>query len=345
MWRLIRIALLSLSFLLLLLLAFYFWGSSSNYDALNYNTIHDYIEKEEAEVADTFTVVTYNIGYLSGMNNNISVRPDRDLCEKNLQDISDVFKKLHPTFIGFQEIDFFSKRSFFNNQMDSIATNAKFEFGAVAINWDKKYVPFPYWPPVVHFGRMLSGQSLLSRFPVTLNRRIVLPKPPSNPFYYNAFYPDRLIQITEVDIYGRSLLIFNVHLEAFDKEAREQQAEILASHIREYVDQYPLIVIGDFNCRPPFNEISYNSEKTIRTILGISGMVTAVNEEVYMEDPKRYLTFSSDKPYEKLDYIFYNTRFITKLEVRTLHEAGIASDHLPVYMKFILNDGHRTFEE
>jgi endonuclease/exonuclease/phosphatase family metal-dependent hydrolase len=222
--------------------------------------------------------------------------------------------------------------------MDSIAFYAGYNSSAMAVNWDKKYVFFPYWPPSVHFGRMLSGQGIISQFPITYNKRVVLPKPPANPFYYNAFYLDRLIQISEVEINDHALIIINVHLESFDRETREEQSEILAGHVLQYVDKYPLLLIGDFNCRPPFQGFGSSSESTIQSLLNIPGMVTAITEEVYMEDPEQYMTFSSDKPYEKLDYIFYNPRFIRKLEAGTLYEAGLASDHLPVYMKFILNE-------
>ena len=336
MKRLIRIGLIVLLILLLFFVFFYFWGSRPNYDEFSYSRIHDYSLKLTNNNTDTFTIVTYNIGYLSGMNNNISIRADRDLYAENLRKIKSFFKRLHPTFIGFQEIDFFSRRSFFANQMDSIAFYAGYNYSSVAINWDKKYVPFPYWPPTVHFGRILSGQGILSQFPITLNKRIVLPKPAANPFYYNAFYLDRLIQISEVEVNNQTLIIINVHLEAFDQVTREEQSKILINYIKKYIDQYPLLVVGDFNSRPPFSGVTSNSEETIRLILKIPGMVTAITERVYMEDPERYMTFSSDKPYEKIDYIFYNTRFIRNLEAETLHEAGMASDHLPVFMKFVL---------
>ena len=65
--------------------------------------------------------------------------------------------------------------------MDSIALYCGFLEGAYAVNWDKRYVPFPYWPPVVHFGEMLSGQGVLSKFPILMNKKIVLQKPEENP--------------------------------------------------------------------------------------------------------------------------------------------------------------------
>jgi len=331
-----KISLVCTLLILVLIFIFYFWGSNSNYDVVAYYKINDYSFRSDNPNFDTLSVVSYNIGYLSGMNNNISVKPDLQFYDQNLNKVKALFKKYHPSFIGFQEIDFYSNRSFYRNQLDSIASYSGYNYGAEAINWDKKYIPFPYWPPSVHFGRMLSGQGILSQFPIIENKRIVLPKPEDNPFYFNAFYLDRLIQISKIKVGDRTLILINIHLEAFDKNTRECQAEILKDYVFEYIDQYPLLLIGDFNCRPPFKGVDTNFENTIRSMMNISGMVTAITEEVYIEDPARYLTFSSDAPYEKLDYIFYNYKFIEKLDAGTIHEADMVSDHLPVYMKFIL---------
>jgi endonuclease/exonuclease/phosphatase family metal-dependent hydrolase len=335
---LIRISFGAISIIPVLTTIFYFWGSSPYFKETEYAGIIDYGFGQHNIDTDTFSVVTYNIGYLSGMNNNVSIRSDQSFYNQNLNKAKGFIKTCNPSFIGFQEIDYYSRRSYFIDQLDSIASYAGYGFGAAAINWDKKYVPFPYWPPWVHFGRVLSGQGILSKFPITFNKRIILPKPPSNPFYYNAFYLDRLIQISEVAINDASLIIVNVHLEAFDKETREHQAELLRDVILDYVDLQPLLLIGDFNSRPPFRGVDSNSEKTISLILEIPGMVAAISEEVYIEDPEKHMTYKSDHPYEKLDYIFYNSGFVKKLEAGTLYEAGMASDHLPVYMKFILNN-------
>jgi hypothetical protein len=70
--------------------------------------------------------------------------------------------------------------------------------GAIAINWDKRYVPFPYWPITQQFGRTLSGQSILSRFPIQNHERHVLDRVAGNNWIYNAFYLDRLAQVAEI---------------------------------------------------------------------------------------------------------------------------------------------------
>ena len=179
-----------LYFLLVFILAFivfYFWASSNNWNAEKYNQIHKFTDQPTI-VSDTLSVMTYNIGWLSGMTNNLAVDRDEKLYSENLKNARNFIGKYKPDIIGFQEIDIDAKRSFFYNQADSLGNNLNYFNGALAINWDKKYVPFPYWPFQYHFGKLVSGQYLMSNLEILKNEYIRLPKPINAPFYYNAFY-------------------------------------------------------------------------------------------------------------------------------------------------------------
>ena len=74
---------------------------------------------------------------------------------------------------------------------------------------------------------MHSGQAILSKFPVLEQDVYVLQKPQAATFYYNAFY---LGSISAKNHYPTclqgSLTLLNVHLEAFDTETRESQAQV-----------------------------------------------------------------------------------------------------------------------
>jgi endonuclease/exonuclease/phosphatase family metal-dependent hydrolase len=320
----------------ILVIIFYFWAGSSNLPTSQYNQINTYDSSSFSPDHDTLGIISFNIGYLSGMTNNLPTRPGLDFFQNNMEEIIRLFRDYSPAFIGFQEIDYHAKRSWFINQMDSIGMNLKVPNGAYVVNWDKRYVPFPYWPIRYHFGKMISGQGLLSHHPIIRNKRIVLPKPDENPFYYNEFYLDRLIQIAEVDVQGTRMILMNVHLEAFDRETREMQADILKDTVIRYIEKYPLLLFGDFNSRPPFEEITMNDETTIRTILSIPGIRMAISKKEYLENPSVFYTYSSRDPVEMIDYIFYNNR-IQAISFEVLEESGEISDHLPVYFKFKLN--------
>lgn len=136
-------------------------------------------------------IVTYNMGYLSGMTNNTPQRPSREFYANNEKRVITALRSLDADIVGFQEIDFGSDRSYHTHQAKMIC-DSLFAYGAFAVNWDKHYVPFPMWPPKVHFKKVLSGQAVMSPYLFSGHEVHHLEKVKSNPFYYNALYLDRL---------------------------------------------------------------------------------------------------------------------------------------------------------
>ncbi len=319
--------------LVVMLVIFFYWGSRAN---LELGQLHQEISfiSGQAQSGDTFSIMTYNLGYLSGMTNNLPLKPSRKLFEHNLEAAQTLLSQLKPDILGFQEIDFGSTRSYNMNQLDSLATG--YQVAVQSVNWDKNYVPFPYWPPAAHFGKMLSGQAILSKFPVSTSERIVLPGPEKAPFYYRAFYLDRLIQVAEILINGKAVVVLNVHLEAFDEETREIQAREVLKVVEQYINNRPLILIGDFNTRPPFAREQLSDEQTINIFLAHPLLSPALDSQSYLANEKEHFTFDTAAPYEKLDYIFYTHQKIQLVKASTIREAGEISDHFPVFMVFTL---------
>ena len=172
---------------------------------------------------DTLTVTTYNIGYLSGMTNNEPVvRPD-SLLDAHLDRAVALLRAADPDLIAFQEIDYGAARSGYVQQLDTLARRLGYAAAAQAVNWDERYIPVPYGRPAVHFGRTVSGQAVLSRYPVRDHARRVLTRP-DQWIGRDAFYLDRLAQVAHLDLGGRPLIVVNVHLEAFDQDTRERSA-------------------------------------------------------------------------------------------------------------------------
>jgi endonuclease/exonuclease/phosphatase family metal-dependent hydrolase len=326
------------SVLFLGLAIFYYWASSGILPPEKLSQIIEFPGplEQPSEHKDVFSVMTYNIGYLSGMLNNLPIKTTKEHFEKNMQTAIQLLQSLEPDFITFQEIDFQSRRSFYVDQLRTIAEKAGYKYAAVAVNWDKHYVPFPYWPPSAHFGKMLSGQAVLSRWPILSAQRVALEKPGGRPFYYKALYLDRLIQAVKIQIKEREIIILNVHLEAFDRETRERQAVKVLDMYRSFKDDYPVLVIGDFNCVPPDAtqknnfidepDIDFTNDNTIELFLAEKSLSAA--------EPVTF-TFPSDSPTRKLDHIFYNHDKITL--VKSWVATGIAcSDHLPLIIQFSL---------
>ena len=318
---------------------FYIWASSNTQDPQTYASTTTYTPEggiNEGAVLDTsegFTIVSYNIGYLSGLANNTTERTERAFYDENQQRAIAAIQSIEPDIVALQEIDFAAKRSYKVNQASAIALATTLYNGATVTSWDKNYVPFPYWPPAAHFGKMLSGQAVLTRpyFPIQENRRLVLEEVADRPFFYKAFYLDRLAQITQIELIDQPVIVINVHLEAFVEQTRVNQTKFVRSLAEDYAKTYPVILLGDFNSALNRTE---EEDFSINVLMESDVLVSATPPSDWEREP----TFPADDPEYKLDYIFYTPETIEVLETQVVKTAGEASDHLPVMMRFKLKE-------
>jgi endonuclease/exonuclease/phosphatase family metal-dependent hydrolase len=278
---------------------------------------------------DKIKVLTYNIGYASGRKNNLSVHLTRPEVEANLEAMATALKKIDADVVALQEVDFQSARSFDINQFTYLAKALQMPYGAYVLTWNKNYVAWPYWPPQYHFGRIVSGQAVLSRYPIVGQDFIVMEKPKSNPFWYNWFYLNRIVQKVSLTIGDEPLKLWNVHLEAFDAKSRLQQIERVANWVKADDTQYRM-VIGDFNSVSVY---SPDAAKDPREKLEDKGEALQKLSEVTgfhnAELNPTFLTMPSWAPVKKIDHVFYPA---TMNLVATGTAPGlVASDHLPVW--------------
>ncbi|RZM79172.1 endonuclease/exonuclease/phosphatase family protein [Leptolyngbya iicbica] len=311
---------------------FFAWASAGRLSESEYAQIVVNDAYPLSAETDEFSVVSYNIGYLSGLTNNQAVRPAASLYETNLAAAIAALAPLNPDIVALQEIDLESRRSYQVDQVAALGDALAYPQRAIAINWDKRYVPFPYWPPAVHFGQMLSGQAILSRWPIVEQERIVLSKVASKPFYYNALYLDRLAQVAQIELNGQAVVVINVHLEAFDRPTRQTQTEVVLALAEDYATRHPVILLGDFNSA--LNRDAEGSPRSIQTVLDSTVFEPAV-PLAQLSDAAQ-ATYPSDRPEFKLDYIFYTPASLELLEARVITAAGQASDHLPLWMRWRL---------
>jgi len=322
-----RFVMFLLKLLLLLLIAcgiFFFWASSPTLSEKEYATIRINQYEDTTGADSIYSIVTYNIGYLSGMTNNRSVAKPKELFEKNLQKVITEINAIAPDIIAFQEIDYNASRSYQVHQQNEIATLG-YNFVAEAVNWDETYMPFPYWPPSMHFGKVVSGQSVLSKYPIKSQERIVLARVENAPFYRDALYLERLAQVVKVRIENKDVVLINVHLEAFDKPTRVKQFKEVMALFNSCKDEYPTILLGDFNAK---------ARGTDAVIQPLFLMPNVGNAAFNSENPVN--TFDSRNPKKRIDYIFYTSNSIDYIGGKVLTQFGEASDHLPVEMRFKL---------
>ncbi len=315
--------------LLLALLSFYFLASSPLHPGDEYAQIRDYGSEPADSPSDTLRVITFNIGWLSGMSNNRAVDRPCALFESNLQTAIEVITELRPDVILFQEMDFGSHRSCRMMQLDSLARACGYPYAAMAVNWDDRYVPFPYWPPRVHFGSVYSGLAVLSRYPILSNKRVLHRATLPRPFYWKAFYLQRLFQDAEILWGSDTLRLINVHLEAYDRGTREKQARELLDYISD-PERHPQLIAGDFNAFRKDSR-SQEGEKTVQMFLE-NGYRNSCEEG---DSSSAQFTFPSEAPAYRIDYILSDRSRLRVIDCRVVTEMRTVSDHLPVFARFV----------
>ena len=303
---------------------FFFWASSPTLDESDYAKLIEVDNYKLPENDSVFSIVTYNIGYLSGMTNNLAVESPKELFDDNLEIVTSEVKKLNPDIIAFQEIDFDASRSYHVNQEEEIS-KLGFNYRAQTINWDERYLPFPYWPISMHYGKVVSGQSIISKYPLKEQQRIVLERVADAPFHRDAFYLERLAQVVKVVLNGKEVVLINIHLEAFEAATRVNQFEEVLAIFNTYKDTYPTILLGDFNSK------ARDENAIVQKIFAMNDVGNAAFDMNNLGN-----TFNSKDPFERIDYIFYTKNSIEYISGKVLNQFGQASDHLPVEMKFKL---------
>ena len=282
------------------------------------------------------TVATYNIGYAAGEKNNLPVPLTKDEVLTNLATMARALDALNLDIIGLQEVDFDSARTFHINQLDYLARALRMPYAAYVITWNKRYVAWPYWPPATQFGAIVSGQAVLSRYPITQQQLTRFEKPKRNAFWYNWFYLDRVIQELALTIGNdQPAALWHVHLDAFDTEARLTQASTLASIVNRNPAPFKW-VIGDFNS---VSEVRSDLSPEQAADLEDTGeALTIVTTRAALEHARGkspIFTIPSWDPIKKIDHILY-TGGLHSQEAHTI-PGLLASDHLPVWARFTVS--------
>jgi endonuclease/exonuclease/phosphatase family metal-dependent hydrolase len=284
---------------------------------------------------DQLRIMTWNIGYGYGLGSEGSsyTQLSRDEYMKKLNHMASVIKKYDPDILLIQEIDFDSKRSGHLNQVEFLSRNTQLKNFAYLSSWTANYIPFPYTPISDHFGKMNSGGVVMTKFTINEHIGLVHKKPANNPWWYNMFYLHRYTQMVKIG----PIRVFNNHLEAFDKENRQEQVK----EITQWIDRFKrdLVVFGgDLNTLPywelmranfeGYPEDDYSNDSSHLYIKNrIPWMSDSVDKEVYNSKRSDWLTFPSNRPDRKLDYLFVGKKLkvVKKMVIK-----NTLSDHMPL---------------
>lgn len=286
------------------------------------------------------TVITWNIawGYGRGSEGTGGTKP-RSHFDAALAEMGRLLAENQPDVVLLQEVDFDSGRSHHQDQAEILARAAGLPYVAKGVSWEAGYVPFPYWPPEDHFGPMLSGGAILSRYPIEDHRMETVEKPSENPWWYNLFYLFRYHQVATVQSPLGPLMVVNVHADAFDRENRVAHLRRLTDYLADHLTP-EAIVGGDFNTVPPEASLrshyedepdtDHTDDPSLGYLRGLPGLLDTLPPEAYTRNETAYFTFPSDLPNRKLDHLYHGAG-LEVVEVKVLGgPAAQRSDHLPV---------------
>jgi endonuclease/exonuclease/phosphatase family metal-dependent hydrolase len=296
----------------------------------------------EYSVSDTLSIITFNAAYFKGAFN-----PSRSVSEadmrSNLHSYAEIVEQLRPDIVALQEVDIDCRRTYHTNQVHWVASNLQFQFSAHALAWNKRYVPFPGSRFSEHFGSMASGQGLLSRYPITTNQRIVLPKADSLNGVNSSFlaqvaagqlYTRRIAQVSSIRMGSQDLVVINVHLENSNATSRMRQMKNVIEQYQSIDPSLPVIILGDFNTIVPQMEQSISLTDRERSWFQNDQTLDMLGAESLnsLSFTSKDCSFPSTQPRLRFDHIFFN-RWIEPIEEKVIYHST-ASDHLPVWFRF-----------
>lgn len=296
-----------------------------------------------------YSIVSWNIGY-SGLGDDMDffydggkkVRDSYGRTVENIDSITQFLKrKSSKTFIFIQEIDLFSKRSYYTNQLDTFSRQLN-EFHTLALNYKVDFVPIPFSSP---YGMVRSGIVIFSHF---------IPEESVRYAYPGSFgWPTRLFQLRRCMLLnryplkgGKELVLINSHMSAFDRgDMKKQEMKYLKDFISYEFEQGNYVIAGgDWNQSPPGFPLTtfgpdYKSDSFLLTNVPEGFMPERWKWAFDPTEPtNRYLL----KPYKQgetytciIDFFLVSPN-VEVVKNKTFNLNFRNSDHNPVLMEFRL---------
>ncbi|GAA5523653.1 hypothetical protein Maes01_00202 [Microbulbifer aestuariivivens] len=243
----------------------------------------------------TIRVMTYNVHSCRGLDGRYA--PER---------IARVIARYQPDVVALQELDVSRPRSGGIDQAGQIAHLLKMEF---------------HFHPALHLEEERYGDAILSRLPMRLVKRDILPGPPEgsgNRFLPRVDEPRGALWV-EIDLNGEKIQLLNTHLGLQKAERLAQVEALLGPEWLGHPDcTGAKILVGDFNALP--NSAEYKK-------------VCAQLRDTQLHSPRhRPLgTYFSRMPKARIDYVFASRQLrVRKIQVPNTQLTRVASDHLPL---------------
>jgi endonuclease/exonuclease/phosphatase family metal-dependent hydrolase len=270
------------------------------------------------------------------------VRPPRALVDQYFEGTTNAIKTYQADFYLFQEVDYASKRSYFQNQYKAIHTKAPTFYAAYFPNYVAKRVPLPLLEPWNAYGAVNSGLATYARFEPIASQRLQMPGKFGWP--KRLFMLDRCLGYTRYKTgWGKDLVVINIHNEAFDKGGIKQLQErfLRKLALEEFKKGNYVIAGGDWNTCPPF--LPFDKFMPGKAPVGWSGqnMDSGLfpSDWHWIYDPTVPTNRDNDRPYAPqktfvtlIDYFLVSPNVKVR-KVKGINQNFRFSDHQAVWME------------
>jgi endonuclease/exonuclease/phosphatase family metal-dependent hydrolase len=221
-----------------------------------------------------FTLLTWNIGY-AGLGKEQDFfydggkksMPEKEDFLRYFDGIKNSLAMIDSVdFILIQELDTYSKRTYFTDELKGISGLFPDWFWGYSMNWDCRYMPVPVGHPM---GSVISGIFTMSRY-----------RPDdATTFYFGTEFswPQRLVMLKRCYMVlryrldsGHDLVVINTHNSAFDANGELRRKELQMLHqfmLQEYKNGNYVVAGGDWNSNPRgFGDSLFSTGDPLMTI-------------------------------------------------------------------------------
>ncbi|MFK7934419.1 MAG: endonuclease/exonuclease/phosphatase family protein [Saprospiraceae bacterium] len=314
---------------------------------------------EEVIADSTLSLLTWNLGFGGlGAKSNFfydhgdfffakgrMVRSPENLVNTYNEGIEQVLSQTKADFFLLQEVDFESRRSYYNNQFEKIKAIKTDYAAAFAPNYKVPRVPVPVFEPWRAYGYTHSGLASYSRFQPTESTRYQLPG--DHPWPTRVFQLDRCVLWQRYALAnGKELLIGNVHNSAYDQGGvlKKQQMDFLKDMVTAAYEKGNYVILGgDWNQVPPYFQFD-------GFMPGKSGGFSQINiapdflpaEWQWVYDPtvptnrKMADVYEPGETFITLIDFYLLSPNLRALSVKGINQNFAYSDHQPVYLEVAL---------
>ena len=303
------------------------------------------------ELNTEYKLLSWNVGFF-GMDKNIDFFMDggkmvfpisQKQVEENISKAIEEIKKENPDIINLQEVDKYSKRTGFMDQVKIL--NEKFKQNSIfAYNMKVKFVPYPI-PPL---GQMETGIYSSSKKEILNPERHQLPIAFKYPVRLSNFKRAFTVSYSNINGSDKKLVLLNAHLDAYDDEKsgfkKKQTEEILNFMKKEREKGNYVILSADFNQN--LKMLNKDEMKKIPSNLWRASNFDTelLSDKFKLLHPNENTARLNNKPYKKgsentyyyiIDgFVVSDNIKVNEIKVNDLDFQN--SDHNPVVLKFEL---------